>query len=74
MLTRKVTIMKRKQVDTQDQLEDIIKILQTQSEKLDSMLEKRNKESISDVNPLKERLHQHENVKAESEVTTQKDD
>lgn len=58
----------KKAVTIQDQLQDIMKILQAQNEKVYRMLEERN-ESINEVNHLKQRLYQLGKVKAEKEVS-----
>ncbi|XP_027621858.1 ankyrin repeat domain-containing protein 26 [Tupaia chinensis] len=56
---------KAKTVDMQDQLCDIVKNLQVQSEKQNLMTSERNKELVAECNHLKDRLRQYENERAE---------
>ncbi|XP_055282792.1 ankyrin repeat domain-containing protein 26-like [Moschus berezovskii] len=51
-----------------DQFQQIVRILQAESEKRDLMLEERNKELVNECDHLKERICQYENEKAEREA------
>uniref|UniRef100_A0A452FRD4 Uncharacterized protein n=1 Tax=Capra hircus TaxID=9925 RepID=A0A452FRD4_CAPHI len=56
-------------ISIQDQFQQIVRKLHSESEKQGLMLEERNKELIKECNHLKERMHQYENEKGEREVT-----
>ena len=59
-------------ISIQDQFQQIVRKLHSESEKQGLMLEERNKELIKECNHLKERMHQYENEKGEREVSIQK--
>ncbi|ELK03279.1 Ankyrin repeat domain-containing protein 26, partial [Pteropus alecto] len=48
-------------INFQEQFQDMIKILQAESEKESHMLEEKNQELINELHHLKERMYQHEN-------------
>ncbi|XFF83482.1 hypothetical protein AB1E18_009701 [Capra hircus] len=55
-------------ISIQDQFQQIVRKLHSESEKQGLMLEERNKELIKECNHLKERMHQYENEKGEREA------
>lgn len=59
-------------INIQEQLQEITKVLQAQSEKQDRMMEERNRE-FNELNHLNERIYQYEKDKVESNVSIQKD-
>ncbi|XP_039707025.1 ankyrin repeat domain-containing protein 26-like, partial [Pteropus medius] len=59
-------------INFQEQFQDMIKILQAESEKENHILEEKNQELINELHHLKERMYQRENDE-EREVIIQKD-
>lgn len=59
-------------INIQEQLQEITKVLQAQSEKQDHMMEERNK-CVNELNHLNERIYQYEKDEVESNVSIQKD-
>ncbi|XP_017912508.1 PREDICTED: ankyrin repeat domain-containing protein 26 isoform X5 [Capra hircus] len=60
-------------ISIQDQFQQIVRKLHSESEKQGLMLEERNKELIKECNHLKERMHQYENEKGERELQEAQD-